>query len=134
MNNIETLCNNLATKIQSSYEEDITVKEAERLAAEFLHAQLQIVQMLRTLELDARMKKAGYKAISAAVYMEAATKTDKKPSDTMLQNIVELSELVQGERNALDKAEVQVDELNNYLSIFKEAHIYYRGIAKGFIG
>lgn len=134
MNNIRELIENLSSKIQNTYEQDVTVKEAERLAAEFLHAQIIITQELTSIELDARMKKAGYKAIAASVYMEHATKTEKKPSDTMLQNMVDLSEIVSQQKDALDRAEVERDELHNYLTIFKEAHIYYRGIAKGFIG
>lgn len=134
MNNIKELVDKLTNKIQSSYEEDITVKEAEKLAAEFLHAQLLITNELTILELDARMRKSGYKAVTATIYMENATKTEKKPSDMMLQHQVELSELVRSEKDNLDTSEVKRDELQNYLNIFKEAHIYYRGIAKGFIG
>lgn len=134
MTNIKSVCDSLKSKIQCSYESDTTVSEAERLAAEFLHAQMLLAEALKSVDLDARMKKSGFKAICAAVYMEAATKTDKKPSDTMLENIVQLSELVQSHRDSLDRTEVERDELQNYMSIFKEAHIYYRGIAKGLVG
>lgn len=121
----------LAGKIKSVYENAVTMDEAEKLAAEFLHAQMIVAEELRVADLDARMQKSGYKAVSAAVYMENATKTEKKPSDTLLQNTVDLNELVQKAREAYDKAEVEKDALQNYFNIFREAHIYFRGIAKG---
>jgi len=38
---------------------------------------------------------------------------------------------VGNEQDALDKAEVEKDELTRIYNIFKEAHVYFRGIAKG---
>jgi hypothetical protein len=64
----------LETKIQKSYEEGITLEDAEKLAAEFLHAMMQISQQLKSLDLDARMKKAGLKSIKAATYLSIGLK------------------------------------------------------------
>lgn len=121
----------LSDKIKNSYEEGITQSEAEKLAGEFLYAQMVVAEELRKADLDARMKKSGLKALAAAVYMEAATKGDKKPSDSFLQNLVDLDKLVQTERESFDQSEVEKDKLHNYLKIFQEAHIHYRTIAKG---
>lgn len=128
---VNELCLNLALKIQKTYEEAVTMDEAEKLAAEFLHGQLVLASELKNIDLDARMKKSGLKAVKAAVYMEAATKSDKKPSDTFIENVVNLSDLVNTAQNDLDSAEVERDEVQNYFNIFKEAHIYFRGISKG---
>lgn len=117
--------------IVSSYESGVTLEEAEKLASRFLHAQIQVSSRLRELDLDARMKKSGAKAVRAAVYLSEATKGDKKPSDVMLQAHVDRDSLVQDAQNALDAAEVDRDELDRYFSIFREAHIHFRGIAKG---
>ena len=121
----------LADKIKNTYESGVTMDEAEKLAAEFLHAQIKVAEKLADIDLTARMRKSGYKAVAAAIYMEAATKQEKKPSDTLLENTVLLNKVVQRERDELDAAEAQRDSLQNYFNIFKEAHIYYRGIAKG---
>ena len=121
----------LTKDIQRSYEEGVTVEEAERLAGKFLHAQIMVSEEYRKADLDARMRKAGVKSVRAAVYMTNATKTDKKPSDTYLEAIINMDELVLGEQRALDEAEVLVDQLRTYLSVFKEAHIHFRSIAKG---
>lgn len=131
MTNFEKLCKSLEDKILKSYEEGSTLEEAERLASEFLYAQLQVSQELKRVDLDSRMRKSGLKAVRAAVYMEAVTKADKKPSDVLLEQLVNTNELVNSEQDAYDKAEVERDHLERYFSVFNNAHIHFRGIAKG---
>jgi hypothetical protein len=131
MSNNSKLYAELEKDIKDAYETGVTVDDAERLAAKFLHAQLQVGNELRAVDLDARMKKTGVKAIKAAVYLDGAKKGEKKPSDVMLEAQVNMSELVIGEQNDLDRAETERDQLQNYLNVFHEAHVYFRGIAKG---
>lgn len=121
----------LTAEIQRSYESGVTVEEAEKLAGKFLHAQMVIIDTLRTADLDARMKKSGLKAVAAAVYMEAATSGEKKPTEAMLSAMVDRSKMVVDTKSALDTAEVEYNTLRNYLDVFKEAHIHFRTIAKG---
>lgn len=128
------LCESLTLKIKSSYESGVGLEEAERLAGEFLYAQMQISDSLKVSDLDARMKKTGVKAIKAAAYMTEATKGDKKPSDTFIQAVVDQDKNVIGSQDLLDSAESERDHLQNYMNIFKEAHIHFRGIAKGRFG
>lgn len=122
---------NLENKIKQAYEEGVTTEESEKLAAEFLHAMMTVSSQLKTSDLDARMRKSGVKAIRAVVYLENVAKADKKPSDVMLDAIINNNGLVNKEQESFDKAEVEKDELERYYNIFKEAHIYFRGIAKG---
>ena len=129
--NFKELCEHLENKIQDSYNNGVTSEQAEALAGEFLYAQLQVSSELKKADLDSRMRKTGVKAVRAAIYMDAATKTDKKPSDVLLEAVVNQNEVVQGEQNAFDKAEVSRDELSRLFSVFKESHIHFRGIAKG---
>lgn len=126
-----SFCEELSADIQRTYEESVTIEEAEKLAAKFLSAQLMLTSELQKADLDARMKKSGTKAVKAAVYLEEATKTDKKPSDVMLNNLVDSNELAAGEQERFDQAENYREMLQNYFNVFKEAHIYYRGISKG---
>lgn len=125
------MCEGLTSKIKGAYEIGTTLEEAERLAAEFLHAQLMVGTHLQAADLNARMRKSGVKAIKAAVYLDGATKGDRKPSDVLLQAVVDSDKLVQTEQQSLDEAEVERNALENYLSVFKEAHIFFRGAAKG---
>jgi hypothetical protein len=128
------LCKNLESKIKNSYEQGVTIPDAELLAAEFLAAQIKVSEELKVADLDARMRKSGVKAVRAAIYMEAATKDQKKPSDVLLAAMVDMNQVVQSEQDDLDKAEVERDDLERYYSIFQQAHIYFRGIAKGNFG
>lgn len=128
------LCEKLEASIQSAYEEGVTVDQAERLASEFLYAQLIVSEELKKADLDARTRKSGVKAIKAAVYMEAATKDPKKPSDVMLQAIVDLNDMVQGEQRSFDEAEVEFSALERYYNVFQNAHVHFRNVAKGSLG
>jgi membrane-bound lytic murein transglycosylase B len=121
----------LEAKIVASYSSGITMEEAERLAGEFLAGQLQLSEIIRVADLDARTRKQGLKAIKAALYLEAATKTEKKPSDTMLENLVTQNELVAGEQTAYDQAEAELANLERIYGVFKEAHVHFRGISRG---
>lgn len=129
--NLKQFCTELENSIKQTYEEGVTIEEAEKLAAKFLHGQLQIAVALRDADLDARMRKSGLKAIKAVTYMEAAKATEKKPSDVYLQNLIDQSDLVCTSQVGLDEAEVERDLLQSYYNTFKEAHIYFRGVSKG---
>lgn len=107
------------------------MEAAEKLAGKFLIAQIRTSEELKKADLDARMKKTGVKAIKAAVYMEGATKGERKPSDTLLEATVNLDKMVQEEQGRLDEAEVARDELEHYYNVFREAHIHFRSVAKG---
>jgi hypothetical protein len=125
------LCTVLEEQIANSYEQGVTLEESEKLAGKFLHAQMVVSRELQQQDLDARMKKTGVKAVRAAVYMEAATKGDKKPSDVLLQALVDMSEIVTGEQKRFDEAESTRDELERYYNIFREAHVHFRQLSKG---
>lgn len=121
----------LENVLKHSYEESPTLDEAEKLAAKFLAAQVGIARELQNVELDSRMKKSGLKSIKAAVYLKNAQSADKKPSDVMLNAMVDTDQVVGEQQDLFDNAEVRKNLLENYLSICKEGHVYFRGIAKG---
>lgn len=128
---LEKECKELEQVIINSYTEGVTMEDAEKLAARFLGAQMQVAAALSKCDLDARMKKIGLKRIKAQSYLDAASKGDKKPSDVLLNNVVDTDELVAAEQKEFDASEVNAELLQNYLNIFKEGHIYFRSIAKG---
>lgn len=121
----------LKREIERAYNGDVTIDEAERLAARFLMAQMEVAQELSIADLDARMKKNGLKTHKAFVYMEAATKGDKKPSEGFLENHIALDPGYQLAQRDFDSAENRRESMQLYLGIFKDAHIYFRGISKG---
>jgi len=129
------LCSELEGQIQSAYEQGVTLEEAERLAAKFLFAQLQVTAALKASELDARMRKSGLKSVRAAIYLEIVQKSDKKPTEAQIAALLDTDSIVQGEQNDYDTAEVNASELERYYNIFASAHVYFRQISKaGFNG
>lgn len=124
-------CQSLETKIQATYEEGVTMETAERLAAEFLGAMMKVSAELKNLDLDARMRKSGVKAVRASVYLEIVQKNEKKPTETQIASMIDTDKLVSQEQDGLDKAEVERDDLKRYYDIFQNAHVFYRGVAKG---
>lgn len=67
----------------------------------------------------------------AAIYTDICSKADKKPTETAIECAINLEQVVQTEQNGLDSAEVDRDALERYYNIFREAHIFYRGVSKG---
>lgn len=130
-NMLQQFLQKLESKIKSAYTEGVTMDEAEKLAAEFLHAQMVIAGELRKKDLDSRMRKSGLKAIRAAVYHQIVSSSEKKPTEGAIEHSLNLDKDVASEQDAYDNAEVEKDELERYYNICREGHIYFRGIAKG---
>lgn len=124
----------LEADIQAAHEGSTTLEDAERLAAKFLTGQIKVAEELKKADLNTRMRKSGLKAIKAAVYLEAATKDPKKPSDTLLLALVDMNEIVIKEQEAFDAAEVYKNQLENYLNVFNNAHLYFRALMRGTMG
>lgn len=121
----------LERDIKKAYETSVTIEEAERMAAKFLGAMFELGLGIRNSDLSARMRKAGVKAIRAAVYLDEAKKGDKKPTEATLTALVDSDKIVGDEQAAFDSAEVEKNLLQNYYDICREAHVYFRGVAKG---
>lgn len=128
---ISELCKNLEIEIVKTYTEPINAESAERLAARFLHAQLQLIDESSALQLDARMRKAGHKTIRAGVYLNESTKYEKKPTEAAIASAIDINPEVQESQAGLDQAEVDSSRVEGYLNVFKDAHILYRKLCKG---
>lgn len=127
-------CQSLEDKITDAYTNGVTLEEAERLAGEFLIAQMKTSRELKNSDLNARMRKSGLKAAKATAYREQANKGDKRPTEAAIAAAIDLDALVATEQDGFDTAEVSKSELERYFNVFQNAHIFYRGIAKGSFG
>lgn len=134
MSNFKKLCEQLEAKIQNSYEQGTTLEQAEKLAAEFLFAMMQVSTELKKADLDSRLRKAGVKAIRGAIYLEIVLKADKKPVEAQLSAMIDTDKLVIDEQAAYDTAEVEKAELERYYDVFNNSHIFYRGVSRGNFG
>jgi hypothetical protein len=121
----------LEKDVQRAYDESITLEEAERLAAKVLTVQLKIARELAVMDLNSRMRKNGLKAKRAEAYMAECNKSEKKPAEGYLDNVITLDAGVKEAQANFDETDSRKESLAIYLGIFKDAHIYFRGIAKG---
>jgi tartrate dehydratase beta subunit/fumarate hydratase class I family protein len=128
---LRALCDSLEAKITDSYEGELTMAIAEKLSAEFLVAQMQLAKAIRVADLDSRLRKSGVKAIKAAAYNEIGSKSDKRMTVDAMDHALNMDSTVNTAQDEFDKAETDRDELERYYDIFRECHVYYRGIAKG---
>lgn len=128
---MKELLKRLEDKIKQSYEQGITLDEAEKLASEFLYAQLQISAELTKYDLDSRLRKNGVKSIRAAIYLDIVQKSDKKPTEAQIGAMIDADKIVQDEQQAYDQAEVSKAELDRYYDVFQNAHVHFRTVAKG---
>lgn len=117
--------------ITEAYESAVMMSDAELHAARFLGMQMLVADELAKADLDSRMRKNGVKALKAAIWFDAATKDEKKPSDKQLDATVDKDPKVQDEQRAYDGADARREALYNWLGILKDGHIFFRGIAKG---
>lgn len=131
MKTVFDVCAELKQIIEAAYNEGVTLSEAEKLAARTLVVRLDLSQELKVVDLDSRMKKHGVKVTRADAYMSEIKKHDKKPVESFLEAAVTMDGNVIESEHDYAKADVQRELIQNYLDIFKDAHIYFRGIAKG---
>lgn len=124
-------CDELEGLIPDCYQNGVTLGQAESLAGRFLEAQLIVSHELTKLDLDARMRKTGVKAIRATIYLAECGKSDKKPTEGMLAALIEANPDLSAEQDGLDKAEVDRDELKRLMDVYSNAHIFFRTIMKG---
>jgi hypothetical protein len=122
---------NLEQKIINSYTDGVTTEQAENLAGEFLEAQIKASEELKQLDLNARLIKDSVKETRAKVFIAEATKGEKKPSDSLLAAYVDSNDRVLLDQSTLASAESDRDELYRMFSIFQNAHLHFRAIAKG---
>lgn len=131
MDEFKTTINSVKEQIEASYEKGMTVSEAEVFATKLLGYMMQLSEAIRSADLDCRMRRAGLKAIRAAMYLEFAAKGDKKPSDVMLDHMINSNPLVQGEQERFDNAEVNKEEIERNFKIFELAHQHFKKMGQG---
>lgn len=128
---VNTSFEELKKDVLRIFEESITIPEAERLAAKFLYAQMIVSEEIKGADLECRLKKAGVKTMSSKVYLDEVAKHEKKPSDTLLDNIVATNAEVNTNQDLFDRAQVHLEALKRLFEMLRDAHIFCRGIAKG---
>lgn len=121
----------LISDIQHAAEEGVTMEEAEKIAAKALFVMNSLGEMRANSDRERRMRKKGLKAICSTVRLEEIQKHEKKPTEGALDDAVNLHKDAQHNQDLYDDSEVTLNEMDYKFDIAKEAHIYFRGVAKG---
>ena len=117
--------------IQKCTEEGITISAAEGYAGKALFVMNSLSEALAEADRDRRMRKRGVKSIRAAIRTEEVKKHEKKPTESALEDVLNLNKIVAEQEEAFDDAEVKTEELERQFGIAKESHIYFRAVSKG---
>lgn len=125
----------LQKQLNQAFEQGVTMEEAERWAAKCLSAQIDLSQELMTADLGARMRKNEYKTMRARVYLDTVQASEgKKPTEAMIEAIIATSQEVAATQNAFEEEENASEALQRLYDIFRDGHLFYRGVAKGTFG
>lgn len=125
------MCYELEEEIKGAYETGVTLPQAEKLAAQFLHAQIQVSEKLRISDLNASMRRTGVKTVRASKYLATCEQAEKKPTEGQLEALLNNDDMVRNEQEKSHEADAQRAALQRSYDIFFNAHVYFRGVAKG---
>jgi SHS2 domain-containing protein len=124
----------LRAEIKRVSAEGVSIEDAERLAAKFLDALLELGGFdgrIRHADLDVRMKKNGYKTLRAKVYLQTVQGQEKKPTESAIEAAIATNTEVSKQQDLYEKAETDAEALHRIYDVFRDCHIYFRGVAKG---
>jgi hypothetical protein len=132
---IETLCTYLLGEIKAAKEAKYDEKKAERTAAGFLEAQMELSKIIPGIELKAALLDPLIKKIKADAYVKfkgvGAKKSEGGVSDATAK------EMVATDQELLDKEQERLrlqSEYNKWKYIFdtlKEGHFFFKDVSRG---
>lgn len=105
--------------------------DAERSAALFLAAQIELINYIEVIELQAKQTRNSIEQIEAERYFEEKMNTgDKKITEVHLQHLLAKNTEVIKSKNEAAMAEVKLKKWNSLLSSIKDGHLYFRSFSK----
>lgn len=129
----EELVNKCFAELKIAYKEDYSAEKAEKTAAMFLAAQMQLSLFIADIELRARYSKYEIERVEAQKYFEikeSGAVADKKITETALQQFVAKDDTVISAKKENSEAEADLKKYNYLMSSLKESHIFFRGMSK----
>ncbi len=126
MQNLDEVIKDMTDKMKIIKEVGVDSSTADALAADFALARLAAIEVRKEIELKAKLKKTSVEAVRGSIYLDIVSKSEKKPTESMLEHILNTDKIVVGEENSLAKLEVETKALTEYADIFKDMHILCR--------
>lgn len=128
---LEQKITDLNNELRAVYEDKYEQDRAERTAAGFLSAQMDLAYFISSAELHSKQMKSELEFVSADAYFQLKSKATGKVTEASLQQELHKHPDVVKARENLNKAESEIKKWNLLFSSLKEGHIFFRGIGKG---
>ena len=128
----ETLIGNCFSELEKASKEKYDAEKAERTAALFLTAQMQLAFFIEDIELNSRHLKNEIERIEAEKYFDAKTSIadGKKATEGYLTQSIAKDKDVSAAKKAAAAAEADLNKSKYLMSSLKDAHIYFRNLSK----
>lgn len=132
---VEFIIEQISIEFKAAHHSKYEPKKAELTAALCLEAQKQLAQFLSDAELLSKERKSEVERVEAEKYFyykENQKKSDEKSySDVALNRLVAKDQEVVSAKKEQYQAEADFGKYKNLFGVLKDAHIFFRGLAKG---
>lgn len=126
----EALIGKCFSELSLAASEKYDSEKAERTAAMFLAAQIQLAFFISDVDLRARHSKNDISRVEAQKYFELKDDFTKKPTEAALTNSVAKNQDVVDVKKANAEAEADLKKYNYLMASLKDGHIFFRGLGK----
>lgn len=123
----------ISTEFKAAHHSKYEPKKAELTASLCLEAQKQLAEFLSDSELLSKEKKSEVERIESEryFYYKENKKSDEKMTDVALNRLVAKDSEVVSAKKEQYQAEADFNKYKNLFGVLKDAHIFFRGLAKG---
>jgi len=128
---VEYLINKISKELKIAHSQKYDATQAELTAALVLDAQKELSEFLSDAELISKEKKAEVERVEAERYYFYKENSESKTSDVALTRLVSKDELVLTAKKEQYSAESDFSKYKNLFGMLKDAHVFFRGLAKG---
>ncbi len=130
-NRVEDLILRISQELNIAHSRKYDAVQAELTAALILETQKELSEFLADAELISKEKKAEVERIEAEQYFFYKNAPKEKITDVALGRMIAKDRLVLAAKKEQYQAESDYSKYKNLFGMLKEAHVFYRGLAKG---
>jgi hypothetical protein len=127
---VEVFTDALNYYMSKVYSGSFDVSKAERVASLALSAQIEISDLLSDAECRVKQAKYDVELVESEVALRIRSEAETRITEVALKQKVIIDSSVTSAKNKILKCEKNSKKWNYVFNIFKEAHIFFRNLAK----
>jgi hypothetical protein len=127
---LEALITKCLAELFQASKEKYDAEKAEKTAALFLAAQLQLASFIADIELNAKHSKNEIARIEAEKYFETKNASTNKITEATLTNSVAKNSEVVSAKRSNSEAEAEIKKYNYVMNSLVNGHIFFRSVGK----